>query len=120
MNGGIYLNEKSNYTPAQAREIGFNRNEYAPAAERFFTGTLVMKIYGAFCLRCYFETVNGEKLKLTAWQNRRTGRYVPNACLIDFKEVPLKTKWEIVVSKNRIGRLTWAVIKEVAETGCGA
>ena len=53
---------KSNYTPAQARETGFDRNAYTPAAEGVFTGTLVMKVYGDFCLRCYFETDDGQTL----------------------------------------------------------
>jgi hypothetical protein len=113
------LQEKSNYTPAQAREIGFDRNAYTPAAEGVFTGTLVMKIYGLFCLRCYFETANGKKLKLTARQNRRTKRYVPKGCIIDFEEVPLQTKWESYVQKNRIGKLEWVVIKEITGARCG-
>ena len=101
------MDEKSNYTPTQAREIGFDRNAYATATEGVFIGTLVMKIYGDFCLRCYFETENGQKLKLTAWQNRRTGKYGPRGSGIDFKDVPLKTKWKNRVGVSRTGKPAW-------------
>jgi len=103
---------KSNYTPAQAREIGFDRNAYASATvEGTFTGTLVMKIYGDFCLRCYFETKDGQKLKLTAWQDRRTKRYGPRGSEVNFKDIPLQTKWENEVGHSRTGKLTWKTAK---------
>ena len=101
------MDAKSNYTPAQARETGFDRNAYTPAAEGVFTGALVMKVYGDFCLRCYFETDGGEKIKLTAWQNRSTGLYGPYRSGMDFKAVPLHTKWKNSVGKSRTGKLTW-------------
>ena len=108
---------KSNYTPAQAREIGFDRNAYTPAAEGVFTGTLVMKVYGDFCLRCYFETDDGQKLKLTAWQNRRTGQYGPRFSGVDFKDVPLKTKWENRVGRSRTGKAVWIKADETVRGG---
>jgi hypothetical protein len=108
------MDEKSNYTPAQAREIGFDRNAYAPADEGIFTGKLVMKIYGDFCLRCYFETANGGKIKLTAWQNRRTKRYGPRGSETDFKDVPLNTILGCRVETSRTGKLTWAATVELS------
>jgi hypothetical protein len=111
------MDTKSNYTPAQARESGFDRNAYTPAAEGVFTGTLVMKIYGDFCLRCYFETDGGEKLKLTAWQDRRTGKYGPRGSSADFKDIPLQTKWKNRVGLSRTGKPTWA---DAEEAGCAA
>jgi hypothetical protein len=108
---------KSNYTPGQAREIGFDRNAYEVAAEGAFTGTLVMKIYGDFCIRCYFETIDGRKLKLTAWQNRRTGKYGPYRSGMDFKEIPLQTVWENNVGLSRTGNPTWIEAKEAARGG---
>ena len=107
------MDEKSNYTPAQAREIGFDRNAYTSAGEGIFTGTLVMKVYGDFCLRCYFVTDNGHRLKLTAWQNRRTGKYDPHGSCIDFKNVPLNSKWENRVKLSRTGKPTWVQAEEM-------
>jgi len=101
------MDAKSNYTPAQAREIGFDRNAYTPADEGVFTGRLVMKIYGDFCLRCYFQTADGQKLKVTAYQNRGTGLYGPYRSGMNFKAVPLQTKWKNSVGKSRTGKLTW-------------
>jgi hypothetical protein len=111
------LNEKSNYSPAQAREIGFDRNAYAPAAEGEFMGVLVMKVYGDFCIRCYFETADGEKVKLTAWQNRLTGQYGPRGSGIDFKNVPLQTIWHNRVGQSRTGALTWVAAEESGVLG---
>jgi len=111
------MDDKHNYTPAQAQEAGFDRNAYTPAAEGAFIGTLVMKIYGDFCLRCYFETDCGRKLKLTAWQNRRTGRFGPRGSGIDFKDIPLKTKWENRVELNRTGKPTWVQAEETVQGG---
>jgi len=111
------LDAKSNYTPAQAREAGFDRNAYTPAAEGSFIGTLVMKVYGDFCLRCYFETDEGRKLKITAWQNRRTGKYGPRGSGIDFKDVPLKSKWENRVGTNRTGQAVWIQAEETVRGG---
>jgi hypothetical protein len=107
------METKSNCTPAQAREIGFDRNAYTPAAVGTFTGTLIMKIYGDFCLRCYFETADGRKLKVTAWQNRRTGKCGPYRSGMDFKEIPLQTKWENSVGLSRTGKLVWTGAKEM-------
>lgn len=104
---------QGNYTPAQAREAGFDRSGYAPAAEGVFTGTLAMKIYGDFCLRCYFVTDGGGKVKLTAWQNRRTGRCGPYRSGMDFEAVPLQTKWENSVGLSRSGKLAWIGAKEM-------
>jgi len=111
------LDAKNNYTPAQARETGFDRNAYTPAAEGVFIGTLVMKVYGDFCLRCYFETDEGRKLKLTAWQNRRTGKYGPRGSGIDFKDVPLNSKWENSVGVSRTGKAVWITANETVRGG---
>jgi hypothetical protein len=108
------VDTKSNFTPLQAREAGFDRNGYAPAAEGNFTGTLVMKIYGDFCLRCYFETDNGERLKLTAWQDRKTERYGPRGCGVDFKKTPLFTKWANRVGLSRTGKPSWADAEQLS------
>jgi len=108
------MDAKSNYTPAQAREIGFDRNAYTPAAEGVFTGRLVMKVYGDFCLRCYFETDGGEKIKLTAWQNRRTGRYGPYRSGMDFATVPLQSIWGIRVERSKTDKLTWIAATQLS------
>ncbi len=101
------MDTKKNYTPQQAREIGFDRSLYAPATEGSFTGKLVMKIYGDLCLRCYFETDSGERLKLTAWQNRKTGMYGPRGCEADLKSANLGTIWNNRVGLSRNGKLSW-------------
>jgi hypothetical protein len=105
----------NNYTPAQAREIGFDPSTYTPADTGCFIGTLVMKIYGDdFSLRCYFDAPNGRKLRITAWKNRRTGKYGPPQRLsargsgIDFQDIPLQTNWGILVKKNKAGKLFWS------------
>jgi len=102
------MDEKSNYTPAQAREIGFDRNAYTAADVGSFIGTLVMKVYGDFCLRCYFDAPNGRKVKVTAWQNRRTGRYGPRGSELDFKDIPLHTRWAVLIKRNKAGKLFWS------------
>jgi hypothetical protein len=102
------MSKKSNYTPLQAKEAGFNRRDYSPADMGVFTGTLVMKIYGEFCLRCYFQTDIGEKLRLTAWQDKKTGLYGPRGCGVDFKKIPLHTKWANRVGLSRKGTPSWS------------
>ena len=115
------MDAQNNYTPIQARETGFDRNAYAtPTIEGVFTGTLVMKIYGGFCLRCYFITEHGKKVKLTAYQNRRTGRYGPRGCGIDFKDVPLNTKWDNRVGMSRTGKPIWIEAEETVRGGITA
>jgi len=106
--------ERTNYTPLQAREAGFDRNKYAAASEGEFTGALVMKIYGDFCIRCYFLTDEGYKVKLTAWQNRRTGHYGPRWCGVDFKDISLLTRWRNRVGLSRTGKPTWIEAEELA------
>ncbi|MCL2253592.1 MAG: hypothetical protein FWC09_04035 [Lachnospiraceae bacterium] len=104
---------KSNYKHIQARQLGFDRNAYTSADEGDFSGMLVMKVYGDFCLRCYFETDDGRKLKITAWQDRRTKRYGPRASLVDFKAILLGTKWENTVGLSQTGKVTWRMAKEI-------
>jgi len=108
------MDSKGNYTSTQAREIGFDRSEYTPAAVGVFMGRLVMKVYGDFCIRCYFVTDGGEKLKLTAWQNRRTGRYGPRGCETDFKDVPLQTVWSNRVEKSKTGKPAWTAAAQIS------
>ena len=111
------MDEKGNYTPAQARETEFDRNAYTPAGEGYFIGTLVMKVYGDFCLRCYFNGADGRKLKLIAWQNRRTGKYGPRGSGLDFKDIPLQSKWENRVGVSRTGRPVWIKAEETVRGG---
>jgi hypothetical protein len=72
-----------------------------------------MKVYSTFWLRCYFETAEGEKLKLTVWESLKTRRFIPKGYNGDFKDVPLKTKWEIAVGKDRQGNQKWAIVREI-------
>ncbi|MCL2189165.1 MAG: hypothetical protein FWC16_09625 [Defluviitaleaceae bacterium] len=102
------------YTQKQAREAVFNRNAFTPAKEGVFEGQLVMKVYGDFCIRCYFETDNGQKLKLVAWQNRQTGRYSPRGSNIDFKSVALNSTWENRVELDKTKKLVWTDAVEMA------
>ncbi len=108
------MDTKNTFTPMQAKEAGFKRNDYSPAAEGVFTAMLVMKIYGDFCLRCYFQTEDGKKLKLTAWQDRKSGRYGPRGCGIDWGKVPLFTKWSNHVALSRTGRPSWVDAEQLS------
>ena len=108
------MESRVNYSYVQAREIGFDRNAYTPAAEGVFMGRLVMKIYGDFCLRCYFQTADKQKLKVTAYQNRRTGRYSPRRSEVNFETVPLQTIWGIRVERNKRDRLTWVAATQLS------
>jgi len=107
------LEATSVYTHKEARAIGFNRNAYVPASEGVFEGQLVMKVQGDFCIRCYFETDNGSKIKLVAWQNRQTGRYGPRGCGVDFNTVPLNTIWENRVELDKTKKLIWTSAVEM-------
>ena len=108
-----------NYSQNQADDIGFPYFDYEfPNGGGTFTGTLVFKKWSkkaSTSLICYFDTDDGEKLKMCVWfsyDDERT--YRPKQSDVDMKKAELNTKWQISHSISRSGKTIWLTADPIA------
>lgn len=99
---------------------GFYYDDYiAPDAPVTFIGKFVSSCWwhkgDRFALICNFETENGQRIALFAFQ-KYTGFYGPRCGNINFKEVKHNTFWLCNVQKAKTGRCYWASAKEIDNT----
>ena len=90
--------EKRGYVPSDLEEMGFDVNQYPfPSEAGETTATLVMRKWGKRCnLICYFDTDDGQKLKLIAYRDdRKGGKYTTRENDICMSRQPLGSRWKI-------------------------
>lgn len=100
---------KRGYSIKEVDEMGFPIWDYDfPAGRGEFTGTLVLKRWNEhLALICYFDTDQGEKLKLCIWfkyDNERT--YRPRNSDLDVSEIPLGSRVQVTFEPSGTGKST--------------
>ena len=68
-----------------------------------------------FALICDFETEDGQKIALFAFQ-KETGFYGPRCGDVNFKKVEMNTIWKCEVKTTRTGRCTWVKAEQIVES----
>ncbi len=102
------LRGKRGLSREQLIQSGFPFDKYiSEFASGFYTGILDMKAWGKSpCLHCYFTTDNGEKIRLTVYQNKD---YSPSKCTLNMSEsnVTIGCRFKLGVGKTKKGRTAW-------------
>lgn len=98
------------YSKKQVEELGFPSAEYQfPKKSGMFTGTLVMKKWSdSSGLICYFDTEQGEKVKLCVWFRSDPKRtYRPTKSDLDLSMVELGTRICAKYTITQKGKTRW-------------
>ena len=101
---------KRAYTRKQLFEMNFPVSDYDfPHGNGTFDGVLVMKKWGdRNVLICYFDTDQGEKLKLCAWFKRDSKKdYRPKHSDLDMSKVEIGTDLRVNYSTRNSGKTLW-------------
>lgn len=109
----MYMDNRSQN---ESDEIGFPSADYKfPSNGDTFTGTLVFKKWSKTkALICYFDTDNGEKLKLCVWfSGDDTRTYRPKRSDINMKEVKLNTRWTVTYIITKSGKTMWLTANQI-------
>lgn len=80
-----------------------------PIGRGEFTGTLVLKRWNKhLALTCYFDTDQGENLKLCVWFNYydNTRTYRPKNSELDVSEISLGSRVHVTFEPSRTGKST--------------
>jgi len=104
------------YNKKQVMEMEFPTTEYSfPESIGSFTGTLVMKKWtDKPALLCYFDTTDGEKLKLQVyWHSDNDRSYRPKNSDVDISEIQIGTALRVGYEKSKKGYTTWLTVKTV-------
>ena len=94
-------------------EAGLESREYRSLIDEAPMSAEVLldfKVWGkAACLTCYFRNIrNGEKFRLTAFDNARDRRYTPRDGEIDFSEPGIENGlYRVTTVKGRNGKTAW-------------
>lgn len=65
-------------------------------------------------MTCYFDTDNGERLKLCVWFSYDDSRsYRPKESDVDMKKAELNTKWRISHLITKSGKTKWLTADQV-------
>lgn len=99
---------------------GFYYDDYMqPDKAETFIGRLVYTEWwhkrDKFALICNFQTEDGRKIALFAFQ-KETGFYGPRCGDVNFKHIEMNTLWKCEIKKTRTGRCTWVSAQQVEET----
>ena len=99
---------------------GFYHEDYiAPDKAEPFVGRLVSTEWwhkgGRFALICNFQTEDGRRIALFAFQ-KETGFYGPRDGEVNFKHVEKNTLWRCELQMTRTGRCTWISARQINET----
>lgn len=90
----------------------------APDKVETFVGKLVSTEWWhqgwKFALICNFQTEDGRRIALFAFQ-KRTGFYGPRYGKTNFKQVKMGTLWQCETQMTRTGRCTWARARQIVE-----
>ena len=108
--------EKRGYAPSDLEEMGFDVNQYPfPSEAGETTATLVMRKWGKRCnLICYFDTDDGQKLKLIAYRDdRKGGKYTTRENDICMSRQPLGSRWKIKYTITARGNTSWLSAEQI-------
>ena len=108
--------EKRGYVSNDIEEMGFNVNEYPfPATSGEANATLVMKKWGKkMNLICYFDSDDGQKLKLIAYRNDKKGsKYTTRENDICMSRQSLGSRWKIKYTITPKGNTSWLSAEEI-------
>jgi len=91
---------------------GFYYDDYVqPDKPEVFIGRLVSTVWWnkrkRNALICNFETEDGRKIALLAFQ-KETGLYGPRYGNVNFKQAETDTLWKCEIKMTRTGHCTWA------------
>lgn len=109
---------KRAYNRQEIWDMQFPVAEYEfPTEQGDFEGKLVMKKWtDSQGLICYFETEDGQKLKLCVWQNRdRTKDYRPAHSDLDLSYVELNTMLAVSYTITKTQKTKWLTAEVLAD-----
>lgn len=111
-NGAYYM--KIGYTQEQINELEFPVYDYEfPKGSGEFQGTMVMKKWSEKkCLICYFDTTDGEELKICVWYSENEARsYRPKQSDVDISELPLGCELKVGYAPTSTKKTRWDTVE---------
>ena len=100
---------------------GFPFDEFPILSEEgTYTVTLVDKTcpldYCGQYLICAFETDTNIKFRFNVWRKPVIEYYMPDKSEIDFKKVPLYTKWKCTFTRTRNNNIRWKTAEPINDS----
>lgn len=100
---------------------GFPFDEFPILSEEgTYTVTLVDKTwpldYSGQYLICAFETDTNIKFRFNVWRKPVIEYYMPDKSEIDFKKVPLYTKWKCTFTRTRNNNIRWKTAEPINDS----